>query len=288
MSVEAQTALWKGCVTSIAQRCKRARNPRKNRSFRRVINDEDLGPPSMAVGGGIQHEEHEEIDSHGESDEEDDDDDELGSSEKPVAAKNTPPIVRIPSDDDEQESSEKGCRDVVVTTGCNKVQCVVTPPKDSSTRLESTGDTSVESSEPQGNKQDIPPGIDPNITVVHLPHSLHSSVEPRHKQVDKVTSPERQNNEVSSGNDSNMGTKPAEESATVNTVETVSVHEPQECENDGAPQENSELHGGLFQMAQSIQRLGVFPGSVTVSGIRMTPDCKYKQWGAWNKVISDF
>ena len=287
-SEEAQTALWKGCVTSIAQRCKRARNPRKNRLFkRRLENDDNLGPPSMAVGGGMQCEEQEENDdSQGESGGEDEDY-ELGSVEQPVRKK-TPPLVRIPSDDDDQESSGNGVQDVVVCINHNKVHCVATQVKDSSARLESAGacSSTVEGNEPERNKQDIPPGIDPDITVVHLPtSSLQASVEPQTKEKDNMASPARRNSVASSSSDSNPSIKAAEESVTVKAVKSVSAQEPDDTTEKDASAAGP-LDGDLLLMAQSIHKLGASPGSVTVSGIKMTPDCKCLYGGTKLAVIS--
>lgn len=289
MSEEAQTALWKGCVTSIAQRCKRARNPRKNRLFkRRLENDDNLGPPSMAVSGGMQCEEHEENDdSQGESGGEDEDY-ELGSVEQPVTKK-TPPLVRIPSDDDEQESSGNGVQDVVVCINHNKVHCEATQARDSSARLESARacNTTVEANEPEGSKQVIPPGIDPDITVVHLPtSSLQASVEPQAKGKDNMASPARRSSVASSGSDSNPSIKAAEESATVKAVKSVSAQDRGDTtEKDASVAGPSD--GDLLLMAQSIHKLGASPGSVTVSGIKMTPDCKCLCGGNSDKALSD-
>ena len=282
MSEEGQTALWKGCVTSIAQRCKRARHPRKNRLIkRRLENDDNLGPPSMAMGGGMPFEEHEENDdSQGESDGEDEDY-ELGSVEQPITRK-MPPLVRIPSDDDddddddEQESSGNGVQDVVVCINRNKVNCVATQAKDSSARLDSAGTSnstvSDANNEPGGKKQpeDIPPGIDPDITVVHLPtSSLQASVQPQTKEKDKMVSPARRSSVASSGSDSNPTIKAAEESATVKAVKSVSAQE-----RGDTPEKDASVAGDLLLMAESIHSLGASPGSVTVSGLKMTPDCK--------------
>ena len=272
-------------MTSIAQRCKRARNPRRNRLSRRrfTSDDDDLGPPSMAVGGGNAEnswhcEEHEENDdSHGESDE-DDEDYELGGLERPVA-KHTPPLVRIPSDD-EQETSKSSTRSVVLSIDGRSVSCV-TQEKDSSVREESSADSSSKEHEPEGNKQDIlPPGIDPDITVVHLPSSLQASAEPQTNQTDQRRSPVRKNSANSMAASCSDCSDLAAEQSAKDEAETVSVQDPSEHESESNPQEKDaseeeKVHEDLLKVAQSIHKLGASTESITVSGIKMTPDCKY-------------
>ncbi|XP_068686789.1 mucin-4-like isoform X2 [Montipora foliosa] len=266
MSAEGQTLLWKGCVTSIAQRCKRARNPRKNRSLKgSLYGDDDLGPPSMAVEGGLLLEKQEDSQSDSEGEEEDYN---MESMEQGTAKKKLP-LVQIPSDD-EKEESQNGSQDEVECSRSSKGPCpVLTQAKNTSGNLESSGKSSVQEGESEENKRGIPPGIDPDITVVHLPPSLRMPVEGQGKQPEKVDSSGRRHSDI------NTNSKIAYEVTTIKASETVSASEAQQNSCESKKKDASVvdiLHGDVVQIAHSIPRLGVSPGSITVSGIKMTPD----------------
>lgn len=285
MSSEAQSALWKGCVTSIAQRCKRARNPRKNRSSKRrsVDDDDDFRPPSMAIGGRMQRDECEQNeDSQGESDDEEDYElDQPIAKHMPPLVRCTPPLVRIPSDN-EEESLQNSAQKVVLSIDRNAVHCV-TQAKDSCARPESSASSSLEGS--KDNEQDIPPGIDPDITVVHLPCSLESSVKPQTKQTeDQRPSPmSLRRNSVTAGCSDSSPDIRAEGSPKVaaGAVATVGAQEPCDHHNGSDSRDDEsqavKFHGDFLQIAQHIHKLhaGASPESIMVSGIQMTPDCKY-------------
>ncbi|XP_029186100.2 uncharacterized protein LOC114953866 isoform X1 [Acropora millepora] len=275
MSTEEQTLLWKGCVTSIAQRCKRARNPRRNRTSKGGLSiDDDLGPPSMAVERGMLREEHEDSQSDSEGEDED-----YNLGKMMVTEKNTPPHVQIPSDDNDnrKEKMQNGDQDDVFCTGEGQGQRLVRQEKNISGHLEAPGKSSVKGSESNGSKRDIPPGIDPDITVVHIPSSLQIPVGGQMKQTEKVPPPIRQSSAVSSDSDRSSANGKAEDKiVTVKAAETVHrsvAHERQNCcdSHEKVTSVTDLLRGDIMQMAQS-HRLGVSPGSISVSGIKMSPD----------------
>lgn len=277
MSAEEQTLLWKGCVTSIAQRCKRARNPRRNRTSKGCLSiDDDLGPPSMAVEGGMLREDHEDSQSDSEGEDED-----YNLGKMMITEKNTPPLVQVPPDnnDHRKEKLQNGDQDDVFCTGESQGQHLVRQEKNTSGHLELPGKSSVKGNESNGNKRDIPPGIDPDITVVHIPSSLQIPVGGQMKQIEKVPPPIRQSSAVSSDSDgSSESSKAADKIVTVKASETVHGSEAHGGQNCCDSQEKVTcvtdlLRGDIMQMAQS-HRLGVSPGSISVSGIKMTPDCK--------------
>lgn len=277
MSTEEQTLLWKGCVTSIAQRCKRARNPRRNRTSKGGLSiDDDLGPPSMAVERGMLREEHEDSQSDSEGEDED-----YNLGKMMVTEKNAPPQVQIPSDDNDnrKEKMQNGDQDDVFCTGEGQGPCLVRQEKNISGHLEAPGKSSGKGSESNGSKRDIPAGIDPDITVVHIPSSLQVPVGGQMKQTEKVPPPIRQSSSVSSDSDRSSANSKAEDKiVTVKAAETVHrsvAHERQNCcdSHEKVTSVTDLLRGDIMQMAQS-HRLGVSPGSISVSGIKMTPDCK--------------
>lgn len=270
MSNEGQIALWKSCVTSIAQRCKRARNPRKDRSQTRAsANNVDVSLPSMAVGEGIQLSEPDEnYDSQGELDEEEDDDCDMDSLDH-SAARHTPPLIRIPSDDEKTPTKNGTEEGDYNDAGC------ITPMTDSTARPESVADSSMEKRDGTEGERSIPPGIDPDITVVHLPSNLQTSVEPQVK-----STAQRQSSVVvmtrhataSSGNSVSVSGK---ESTRIDTQQSVSGREGEN--NDESKEKGSPLAGNSSgnYMVQSFPNTNASTESVTVSGIRMTADCEY-------------
>lgn len=270
MSNEEKRNLWKGCVTSIAQRCKRARNPQRKRpSIRIRRNDDDSrGLPSMAVGSDVQYDEHEE--SQADSDEEYDECDDMDTLDQPSSS-HTPTTVRI-SSDSEQEESQNGAQDVLPGRDHNEARHLK-QTQDSRVQSESTANSR------EGLEEDIhvPPGIDPDITVVHLP----SAVKMLSKQTDQNLSPGplQRNSVVSSDSESSPCAKP--EGMDNLGAYIVRIQETYEHEKDGdSPGKNEAVarkyHGDIPPVVGSIYKPGpASTESVIVSGIKMTPDCKY-------------
>ena len=265
MSNEEKRYLWKGCVTSIAQRCKRARNPQRKRPSVRIRrkDDDSEGLPSMAVGNDLQFDEHE--DSHADSDEDYDECDDMDALDQPSSG-HTLTTVQI-SSDSEQEEPQNGAQDVLSGSDRNKTQ---------GTRVQSE---STAHSREGGQDDDIhvPPGIDPDITVVHLP----SAVKMLSKQADQGsnTGQLQRSSVASSGSESSPVARP--EGIDNLGAYTVRVQETYEHEKDGAsPEKNVALahkyQGDFPPVVGSIHRPGPASAeSVIVSGIKMTPDCKY-------------
>ena len=270
MSNEGQIALWKSCVTSIAQRCKRARNPRKDRSQTRAsANNVDVSLPSMAVGGGIQLSEPDENDdSQGELDEEDDDDCDMGSLDQ-SATRHTPPLIRIPSDDEKTPTKNGTEEGDYNDAGC------ITPMKDSPARPESVANSSMEKHDGTEGERSIPPGIDPDITVVHLPSNLQTSVEPQVKSTAQRQSSVVVTTRHATAGSGNSGSVSGEERTRIDTQQSVSGREGEN--NDESKEKGSPLAGNSSgnYMVQSFPNPNASKESVTVSGIRMTADCKY-------------
>lgn len=272
MSSEGQIAFWKSCVTSIAQRCKRARNPRKDRSLTRAsANSVDVGLPSMAVSGGIQLSEHDDNDDSQEELDEEDDDCDMGSLDQ-SAARCTSPLdhIRIPSDDEKtptKNGTEEG--------GYNDAGCV-TLIKDSTERPESVADSSMEKRDETEGDRSIPPGIDPDITVVHLPSNLQTSVEPQVKSTTQRRSSVVVTTKHAAASSGNRVSVSGEERTRIDTQQSVGGREGEnsdESKEKGSPLAGNNSSGN--SMVQSFPNPNASIESVTVSGIRMTADCKY-------------
>ena len=229
----------------------------------------------MAIGGGMQCNEHEENDdSQEESDEQDDEDCEFESVYQPVARHTPPPLVRIPSDEEQEPAQTTTREDDGNDAGC------ITLAKDSSTKLESSLNSSAEKHQPGDTEQDIPPGIDPDITVVHLPSNLQASVERQTKQRDQRQSPvaARTDTATTSCHDNNLHVTGAENRRV--DVQQTGGQKPSESEGDCCSKENDtspagQFHGDYLKMVQRFPNPGASIESVIVSGIKMTPDCKY-------------
>lgn len=269
MSNEEKRNLWKGCVTSIAQRCKRARNPQRKRTSVRARRKDDDSQrlPSMAVGNDMHYDEHE--DSHADSDEDYDECDDMDTLDQPS---HTPTTVQI-SSDSEQEEPQNGAQDVLPGRGRNETH-----------HLKQTQDARVQSessvnSRQGGQEEDIhvPPGIDPDITVVHLP----SAVKMLSKQADQSLSPGQlqRSSVASSGSESSSSTRP--EGVNNLGAYTVHIQETYEHEKDGESPEKNEAvarkyQGDFTPVVGNIYKPGpASTESIIVSGIKMTPDCKY-------------
>ena len=269
MSNEEKRNLWKGCVTSIAQRCKRARNPQRKRPSVRIRrkDDDSQGLPSMAVSNDMQFDEHE--DSHGDSDEDYDECDDMEALDQPS---HTPTTVQI-SSDSEQEEPENSAQDVL-------------PGRDRSEdqHRKQMQDARVQSAPPAnsregGQEEDVhvPPGIDPDITVVHLP----SAVKMLSKQADQSLSPGQlqRSSVASSGTESSPSARP--EGVNDLGAYTVRVQETYQHEKDGESPEKNEAvarkyQGDFTPVVGSIYKPGpASTESIIVSGIKMTPDCKF-------------
>ena len=271
MSNEEKRNLWKGCVTSIAQRCKRARNPQRKRPSVRIRRNDDDGQglPSMAVGNDMHYDGHE--DSHADSDEESDECDDMDTLEEPSSS-HTPTTVQI-SSDSEQEEPENSTRDVLPSNDRNEKHHLK-QTQESQVRSESTGN-----SREGGQEEDIhvPPGIDPDITVVHLP----SAVKTLSKQADQSLSLSqlKRNSMASCDSERSPGAKP--EGIDNLGAYTVRIQETYEHEKDGdSPGKNvavaRKYQGDFPPVVGSIYKPGpASTESVIVSGIKMTPDCKY-------------
>ena len=259
-------------MTSIAQRCKRARNPRKDRSLTRAsANSVDVGLPSMAVGGGIQLSEHDENDDSQEELDDEDDDCDMSSLDQ-SAARCTPPLdlIRIPSDD-EKTPTKNGIEE----GDYNDAGCV-TPIKDSTARPESVADSSMEKRDGTEGERSIPPGIDPDITVVHLPSNLQTSVEPQVKSTTQRQSSVVVTTRHAATSSGNRVSVSGEESIRMDRQQSVSGREGDN--NDESKEKGSPLAGNSSgnSMVQSFPNPNASIESVTVSGIRMTADCKYR------------
>ena len=269
MSNEEKRNLWKGCVTSIAQRCKRARNPQRKRPSVRIRrkDDDSQGLPSMAVSNDMQFDEHE--DSHADSDEDYDECDDMETLDQPS---HTPTTVQI-SSDSEQEEPENSAQDVLPGRDHNEDQ-----------HLKQMQDARVQSEPPAssregGQEEDVhvPPGIDPDITVVHLP----SAVKMLSKQADQgLSSGQLQRSSVaSSGTESSPSARP--EGVNDLGAYTVRVQETYQHEKDGESPEKNEAvarkyQGDFTPVVGSIYKPGpASTESIIVSGIKMTPDCKF-------------
>ena len=271
MSNEEKRNLWKGCVTSIAQRCKSARNPQRKRPSVRIRRKDDdrQGPPSMAVSNDMQYDEHE--DSHADSDEDYDECDDMDTLDQPNSS-HTPTTVQI-SSDSEQEEPQNGAQDVL-------------PGRDhgETRHLKQTQEARVQSESPAnsrkgGQEEDIhvPPGIDPDITVVHLP----SAVKMLSKQTDQSLSPGQlqRSSVASNGSESSPSARP--EGVGNLGAYTVRVQETYEHEKNGESPEKNEAvarkyQGDFTPVVGSIYKPGpAATESVIVSGIKMTPDCEY-------------
>ena len=270
MSNEEKRNLWKGCVTSIAQRCKRARNPQRKRPSVRIRrkDDDSRGPPSMAVGNDMQYDEHE--DSHADSDEDYDECDDMDTLDQ-TSLSHTPTTVRI-SSDSEQEEPQNGAQDVLPGSECNATPHLK-QTRDSWVGSESTAN----SKEGQEDGIHVPPGIDPDITVVHLP----SAVKMLSKQADQSLSPGQlqRSSVASSGSESSPGARP--DGMDNLGAYTVRIQETYEHEKDGdSPEKNvavaRKYQGDFPPVVGSIYKPGsASTESIIVSGIKMTPDCKY-------------
>lgn len=223
----------------------------------------------MAVGNDMQYDEHE--GSHADSDEDYDECDDMDTLDQPSSS-HTPTAVRI-SSDSEQEEPQNGAQDVLPGSGRN-----VTP------RLKQTQDSRVRSesianSREGGKEEDVhvPPGIDPDITVVHLP----SAVKMLSKQADQSLGPgQMQRSSVaSSGSESSPSTRP--EGIDNLGAYTVRIQETYKHERDGdSPEKNvavaRKYQGDFPTVVGSIYKPGpASTESIIVSGIKMTPDCKY-------------
>ena len=269
MSNEEKRNLWKGCVTSIAQRCKRARNPQRKRTSVRArrTDDDSQRLPSMAVGNDMQYDEHE--DSHADSDEDYDECDDMDTLDQPS---HTPTTVQI-SSDSEQEEPQNGAQDVLPGRGRNETH-----------HLKQTQDARVQSESPANSRQGgqeedihVPPGIDPDITVVHLP----SAVKMLSKQADQSLSPGQlqRSSVASSGSESSPSTRP--EGVNNLGAYTVRIQETYEHEKDAESPEKNEAvarkyQGDFTPVVGNIYKPGpASTESIIVSGIKMTPDCKY-------------
>lgn len=269
MPNEEKRNLWKGCVTSIAQRCKRARNPQRKRSSVRIRrkDDDSQGLPSMAVGNDMQYDEHE--DYHADSDEDYDECDDMDTLDQ---TSHTPTTVQI-SSDSEQEEPENGAQDVLPGRDRNETH-----------HLKQTQDARVQSESPaisrEGGQEEgihVPPGIDPDITVVHLP----SAVKMLSKQADQSLSPGQlqRSSVASSGSESSPSTRP--EGIENLGAYTVRIQETYEHEKDGESLEKNEAvarkyQGDFTPVVGSIYKPGpASTESIIVSGIKMTPDCEY-------------
>lgn len=268
MPNEARIELWKGCVTSIAQRCKRARNPRRNRSSSRMKisdDDDDQGPPSMAVGSEKQYDEHD--DSQADSDEEYEDFD-MDNMDEP-SSRQSPPTVRI-SSDSEQEEPQNGGPDDLLGVDHNEIHHLK-QAIDSSVRRESTAEDT---------ERDIPPGIDPDITVVHLPSTMQTAVKVQSKQTDQLPSPILlgRNNVSATGIENSHYVSP--ERIENLGAQSASIQEPYEHENDSdSPEKNvvgpRKCYGDFPSVVGTIYKPSLASSeSVIVSGIKMTPDCE--------------
>lgn len=269
MPNEARIELWKGCVTSIAQRCKRARNPHRNRSSSRMKisdDDDDQGPPSMAVGSEKQHDEHD--DSQADSDEEYEDFD-MDNMDEP-SSRQSPPTVRI-SSDSEQEEPQNGGPDDLLGVDHNEIHHDLKQAIDSSVRRESTAEDT---------ERDIPPGIDPDITVVHLPSTMQTAVKVQSKQTDQLPSPILlgRNNVSATGIENSHYVSP--ERIENLGAQSASIQEPYEHENDSdSPEKNvvgpRKCYGDFPSVVGTIYKPSLASSeSVIVSGIKMTPDCE--------------
>lgn len=278
LSYDEKRNLWKGCVTSIAQRCKRARNPQRNRSLKRIKRSDDDNddqiPPSMAVGNDIQYDDHD--DSQGDSDEEYEEDD-MDNLDQPSSS-HTPTTVRI-SSDSEQEDPQNGAQDV--QPGIDNETRHLKQVHDSSTRPESTVADSREELEDTEQDIHVPPGIDPDITVVHLPSTMQTAVKVPSKQADQKLSPGplQKNSVEASGSENSLGIRP--EGIENLGAYTVRIQETYRHENEvDSPEKNvavaRKYYGDFPPVVGSIYKPGpASTESVIVSGIKMTPDCKY-------------
>jgi len=222
----------------------------------------------MAVGNDMQFDEHE--DSHADSDEDYDECDDMDALDQPSSS-HTPTAVRI-SSDSEQEEPQNGAQDVLPGSDCTKTYHL---KQTQGTRVQSE---STANSREGGQEEDVhvPPGIDPDITVVHLP----SAVKMLSKQADQSSNPgELQRSSVaSSGSESSSGARPGNDNLGAYTVR---MQETYEHEKDGAsPEKNVALahkyQGDFTPVVGGVCKPGpASTESVTVSGIKMTPDCKY-------------
>lgn len=271
MSNEEKRNLWKGCVTSIAQRCKRARNPQRKRPSIRIRRKEENGGelPSMAVSSDVQYDEHE--DSHADSDEDYDECDDMDTSDQPSSS-HTPATVKISSDSEQEEPQKSSSQDVLPGSDSSGTHHRK-ETQDSRVRSKSSGNSR------EGQEEDIhvPPGIDPDITVVHLP----SAVKVLSKQADQSLSPGQpeKSSVASSDSESSPGARP--EGIDNLGAYTARIHETHEHEKGGdSPGKNvavaRKYQGDAPPVVGSIYKPGpAATESVIVSGIRMTPDCKY-------------
>ncbi|XP_078380047.1 uncharacterized protein LOC144662994 isoform X2 [Oculina patagonica] len=276
MSSEEKRNLWKGCVTSIAQRCKRARNPQRKRSSKRVKRSEDnddRGPPSMAVGNDMQHDERD--DSLADSDEEYEEFD-MDTLDQPGSSHTPPSTVRISSDSEQEEPPQNGARDGVDHSETHHLK----QAQDSNVPSESTAD-SREDSEDTEQDVSVPPGIDPDITVVHLPSTMQTAVKVSSKQADQTLSPGllQRNSVEASGSENSPCVRP--EGLENLGAYTVRIQETYQHVNDGdSPEKNVAMarkyYGDFPPVVGSIYKPGpASTESVIVSGIKMTPDFSY-------------
>lgn len=272
MPNEEKRNLWKGCVTSIAQRCKRARNPQRRRRSSKKLkrnddDDDDQGLPSMALGSEMQYDEQD--DSQADSDEEDEefDMDNLDQS----SSSHTPTIVRI-SSDSEQEEAQNGAGDGIDPGETRHLQ----QAQNSNGPQESTADSREEPKD-AGQDVHVPPGIDPDITVVHLPSTMQTAVNVPSKQSDQKSSPVHQ--ERSSVEASGNTSESSEGTENLGAY-TIRIQETYEHDKGSPPEKNvavaHKYYGDFPPVVGSIYKPGPTASteSVIVSGIKMTPDCK--------------
>ena len=258
--------MWKGCLTSIAQRCKRLRNPHRKRSSAAMTASNDgEGPPSMALGKDLQYDKCE--NPQAESDDEDEEYD-MDNLDRPSSC-HTPPVLRV-SSDSEQEDSHISPRDVLPGNDNSDI-CNLKQSEDSSARPESTFDSSKEADDKEQDVH-VPPGIDPNITVVYLPSTLQTALQPR--EADKRPSSALLQ---ANGADSNVRLKESENVS----AQIVHIQEPYEHKRDSvSPVHNlpvaCKYYGDHPPVEGNIYKPGPLTAeNVIVSGIKMSPDCKF-------------
>ncbi|XP_022800912.1 uncharacterized protein LOC111338659 isoform X2 [Stylophora pistillata] len=263
VSPEQQTEMWKGCMTSIAQRCKRLRNPRRNRSPAvTMISNDNEGPPSMAVGKELRSN----MSGNTQTDSCDEDEEYEMENLNHPSSHNTPTMVRL-SSDSEQENLHGSNHDASCATENIKIHNVK-QLEDSGEQLEPAVDSMEEAGE-EGAAVHVPPGVDPDITVVYLPSTLETALRPKEsdKQLGIALS---RSNEADTfirlkESESRNAPSPHIQEPYMHTRDSVSPGHnlPIVCKYSG---DRPPIEGNIYKPG------GTSAENVLVSGIKMTPD----------------